>query len=307
VETDDLEIAFTSYLWSGFTPATTGVMGEALARAGFSDEARALQQYAEFGPQSVYVTKMPPWTGRQCSCGPTPPEEARFGDLWFDPVELSLAVLVPNTPDSSDQAIVWISTHPVFAWQFRAFLRLVRRGRARTPLPFPNDYLCLPRFRGLAATQYVTDLYQDEALAYVRWFGKLLTSQLDLANAVSHLAPDALGVTFPADMRLWDGSEDIEDVRVAIGRNSVSRMPGEEIQLWMRGETAPDSVRMVYGEWERSPSIGCSTAMLPALRMNRGAFQHTAYFDLENTALCVIAHRGGEREEGKPREGDARL
>jgi len=211
-----------------------------------------LKHYLQFGPHVEYTTQKAPWSGRQCFCGPAPRKEAKFGDLWFDTVELSLAVLIPNTPGRSEQAIVWVSTHPVFVWKFRTFLRLVHRGRARTPIPFRDDYLSPHRFQDLRSTDYITDVYQDEAVAYVRWFGKFLTSQIDLANAMAYLKPETFSAVFPSEMQLWDGSEDIEEIRLAISHSSVARLPAEEIQMWMRGQRSSGSIRIVYAEWEKS-------------------------------------------------------
>lgn len=282
---DFLEGLFTHYLQSNLDPYVGREFGQALQKAGLSDEGLALLSYSHNRQESMCVFQRQPWTNCQCIVSPTPPANARFGDLWLDTVEMNVAVLVPNTPGTSLHGIGWISTHPVWVWQFRTFLKLVRRGRVRTEFPFPADYLSPERFQVLGSTTYVTNVYHDEASAYSRWFGKSLTDQLDLANARSHLQPQEFEALLPVNLRLWDRSEDVEELRLAITHDSLEKLPGEEVEMWMRGEKPLHSTRMVYGEWERSPTIGFSTVVLQALVIDRTTKTHTATFDLENTAL----------------------
>jgi hypothetical protein len=282
---DFLEGAFTQYLQANLDPYAGKEFSQALRREGLVDEGLALQTYLNSGEVSACVFQRQPWAHRQCLVSPTPPVNARFGDLWLDTVEMNMSVFVPNKPGTSPHGLGWISTHPVCVWQFLTFLKLVRRGRVRTEFPFPADYLSLERFKGLSSASYVTDVYQDEAFAYSRWFGKWLSSQLDLANARHHLQPQELEAVLPAKMYLWDSSEDIEGLRLAISHDNMEKQPGDEVQLSLRGQGPSHSDRMVYGEWERSPFVGLSTVVLSALAIDRRKKSHTAYFDLENTAL----------------------
>jgi hypothetical protein len=125
-------------------------------------------------------------------------------------------------------------------------------------------------------------LYHDEAAAYACWFGKLLTSQLDLSNALVFLRSAEFEAVLPDGVRLWDGSVDVEELRLAISRSTVDSSPGMQVQMLMRGEEPPEASRMVYGEWERRSTVGFSTVVLSQLPIDRTVKAHTANFLFEN-------------------------
>lgn len=281
---DYLEKAFTEYLQSNLDPRAGIEVGNALQKAELLDEALALRSYLQKGPESVCLFHRPPWENRRCTASSEAPSQAQVGDLWLDIVEMNVAVLVPNRPGTHPNGIGWLSTRPVREWQFRTFLKLARLGAGRTMFPVPPDYLRPDRFQGPSAA-YVTDLYHDEASAYSAWFGKMLCTQMDLSNAQSFLQPAAFEAILPKDMLLWDSSEDIEELRFAFCQDTLGKTPGDEVQKWMRREKLSHPDRMVYGEWERNSTIGLSTIVLQALKIDRKEKTHTTSFDLENTAL----------------------
>ncbi|MGE3807222.1 MAG: hypothetical protein AB7K24_21375 [Gemmataceae bacterium] len=282
---DLLVNAYTQYHQSKLDFNAGREFSQILQRAGLFDESLALELYFRSENESVFAFQREPWTNRRCVVSLTPPVNAQFGDLWLDPVEVNVAVFVPNRPESSQQGIGWISRHPVQVWQFCTFLKLVRKGASRTEFPFPTDYLSSERFQGLSSTLFATNVYHDEAIAYAVWFGKWLTSRLDLGNARRYLRAEEFRDLLPENMRLWDGSLDREELRLAIGRDCLEKLPEDDIQMLLRGEKLPQPDRMVYGEWERSPSIGFSSVVHSALTIDRLKKSYTSYFDLENTAL----------------------
>jgi hypothetical protein len=132
-------------------------------------------------------------------------------------------------------------------------------------------------------------LYHDEAFAYSLWFGKWLSSQGSLANGRYFLHSEEFEAVLPRAIRLWDRSLDQEDLRFAVCYDPEETIAGQEHRMWVGAEGVEDLPAVAYGEWERSPKIGFSTVVLPALAIDRRTPSHTAYFDLENTALNLGA------------------
>ena len=285
---NSLDAAFTTYLVSKRDFASGDKLSRALLATDLLlDEGCALACFLQHGERTVYWWKGARWSDRDCYVTSQLPVHPRPGDLWLDTVELATAVYLPNSPGFSPDSAGWTAIRPVQAWQFRTFVALARLGQLRTPFPYPKDYLMPARFANTEATDFMTDIYHDEAFAYALWFGKMLTNQGQLINAKGYVQPVQFDDILPSDLRLWDSSLDVEDVRLAIGRQSLDKLPGSEVQALQGFAKLPNPDRMVYAEWYRDPTIGFSTTTLPKLGLVRQNKIYTAYFDLENNALDV--------------------
>jgi hypothetical protein len=257
-----LAVSYLHYLESEFGSLETERLLEALDQSKLELEAHALRTYLVNGSGSQCNLKS--WGNRSCIVSVDLPENAEPGDLWFDPVELNLAILIPNPEGISHHVTSWISTHPVYVWQYLAFLFLAKIGRKLNPLPTPDDYLNSSRIHCQANLKPVTNLYQDEAIAYSLWMRKSLCGQENLSAAKSYLKSDELDKILPAELKLWEGGEFQEDYRIAVGYNSIdknSSLDYDDIIDENYDELENLADRMLYEEWDTRNNIGMLTVV----------------------------------------------
>jgi hypothetical protein len=273
--------AFAAYLSSHRREEEALRLSQALECAQFHTEATALRFFFRPGQGSCRCAHER-YTDLPCSVGVLPPSDANPGHMWFDVLELTWSVLVPNQEDVSVDSVGWLAIEPIKTWQFRAFLRLCKVSGLVTDFPFPAEYLREERF--LLGETYVGNVYHDEAMAYAHWFGKGLVNQIDLQNAESYLNTAQMDRVLPRKMAVWDSSVDVEDLRLAIARETLHESPAMEVQRFFQGTPMH---RMVFGEWECRHDIGASTILLRALVDPQRRGGNTMYVKLANSAYSV--------------------
>jgi hypothetical protein len=202
-----------------------------------------------------------------------PPPKPQFGDLWFDVVELVPMVFLQPRPGVSADLKAWVSTRPVLGWQFRSFLNVAEVGRKLQPRPHPHDYLARSRFFQTPIGLPITDIYQDEAQLYARWFGKMLAVPFALQDAETALTPEHYDAMFPPHSSLWSEWAHDESWRLALTREAAARWPDRA--------SFPDSV--ICEEWVRRPDIGMLTILFNKHAAAPYSRQST-YFELNDYA-----------------------
>lgn len=131
-----------------------------LERSGRHRLAELLTRFADSRPGRVAAD----WWAPKATChvGLDLPTTVTMGDLWFDPLEVSCAVVVPMPDNMTAQTLAtqdqftWLSLHPVTAWQ--------QQGAHHVAVEIPPD--------GTAMTPW-------EALRYCELFGKVTSGSLD--------------------------------------------------------------------------------------------------------------------------------
>jgi len=154
-----LEKLFRDYLISRQSFEVGRELCQALSRVGLQAESYALSKYIKGELDKPLALK---W-GRQeraCFVGPILPTSARPGDLWFDNVELTLMLLVPHAKTDSPSMWNWLATHPVYTWQFRTFMSLVKWRLIQKHFMQAPDLMSADRFENVPAMAYVTNVYQ---------------------------------------------------------------------------------------------------------------------------------------------------
>ncbi len=259
-----LEKLYQHYLQSNLDYEIAIELCKVLGDSGLTDEAQALKHHINDGNKAVFIFKEGLWKNRKCFTGSNMPSEAEQGDLWLDTTELTLAILVPNRPDRSRHTKGWVSTHPVYVWQFRTFLNLVKIGQKIDVFPHASDYLMPERFESMSSMDFVFNIYHDEALAYALWFQKSLTDNFEIEAAKDFLNPAEFLSVLPIDMKLWGHAEYSEWLRVAVGKNNIDKNPYEDELLFE--ETGEDlelleylPERKLFQEWDKREYIGLST------------------------------------------------
>ncbi len=283
----DLENLYRSYLESMLDPQVGKELSQALHRVGLHGEGQAIEVYFAHGPEATFNFQQSYWYGRRCFVGADLPALAEPGALWFDIVELTPMILVPGSDPTSHTLYRWVSTHPVYVWQFRTFLSLVDWHLIRTYFMKAPDLMMLDRFESMSSMAFIKNLYHEEAVAYAHWFGKFLCGQFDFQAAKKFLKPEEFSEVLPKNMRLWDEVQycNSEFVRIAVGQDTLDKDPDDEFELREAGENELLPDRMLFEEWEHKYEIGLSTFVLlqPGLieRIPRKAYE---FLQMQNAA-----------------------
>jgi len=197
--------AFAAYLSD---PASYRDLVHALDSAGLKGQAALLRAFQADGTDSADGSVLSQsWAGRRCALGIAPPREAVGGDLWFDPVEVAVMILVPRSagqyaawPSPVQQRMTrfvsWLAIARTSAWQVRGWAEV--SGRADVPVD-------------LDGTGPATGLSGQAANAYAAYFGK------GLADALDWRAVAALG---PVAARLWP--DNVPEFVGYVGEGEVS-------------------------------------------------------------------------------------
>jgi hypothetical protein len=278
-----LEIAYRNYLESDLNVAIAEILVTVLEQNGLETESQCLRIYLSEG--SCAKRNIKEWENKLCTISLNLPDNAEVGDLWFDPVELNLAILVPNPEGISHHVKSWVSTHPVYVWQYRAFLSLVKIGEKLDMRATPSDYLNLNRFKSQDSLLYVTGLYQDEAISYSSWMRKSLCGQSNLKAMEKYFSSKELSYIFPNTLKLWDSGEFQEDYRVAVGHKSIDKnasLDYDDIidENYEDLENLPD--RMLYEEWDERSNIGMLTVVPVFIGLGQQNTTSTLHYELLN-------------------------
>jgi hypothetical protein len=278
-----LEIAYQKYLESNLAFTEAEELIVSLEQNGLYFEAQALKTYFNDGPGAEIQVET--WGNRSCRISPELPASETSGDLWFDPVELNLSILVPNPEGISNHVRSWISTHPVYVWQYRAFLNLVQVGEKLDTFSIPYDYLTDIRIRDQDHLKCVADVYHDEAIAYSSWMRKSLCGQIHLKAAKMFLGSQGLKSILPSNFKIWESTDFQEDYRVAVGSSSVEQDPSLEYddiidEDYEKLEAC--SNRMLYEEWDCRENIGLLTKVAVFTGLSEGNDTETFHYQLLN-------------------------
>jgi hypothetical protein len=261
---NELERSYQAYLESDLHPQVGQILIPVLQSNGLEVEAQGLSVYLEQGEGATYFPKVDLWSSSLCTVGKKIPSDAQNGDLWFDPIELNLAILVEHLPYQSHHVTSWISIHPVYVWQYRTFLRLVEVGKEVNPFALKDGYLSLNRIEEQDSLGFISNIYQDEAIAYTGWIGKSPCSQHQLEAANEQLSSSQMQSVLPLPLRVWEGSDFQEQYRIAVALNTIYRNPSLDyddiIERSKRLESCAS--RMLYDEWECQDNVGILTSSM---------------------------------------------
>lgn len=281
----DLETAYQIYLENILAAEAAKELVVVLEQSGLELESLALKTYLIEGSGAVFIAKC--WNNRSCTISLDPPTSAKPGDLWFDPVELNLAILIPNSEGLSHHITSWVSTHPVYVWQYRTFLNLVELGEKIEVFSNPDDYLMSNRIDNQNSLDYVTNIYHDEAIAYSSWMHKGLSGQNELNAMRSYLGVRELKKILPDNLKLWESSDVEEWYRTAVGINSIDRDFSFEYgkitaEKYEDLESNPN--RILYQEWDRRSYISMMTIVPVFCGLGDYDTTETFHYKLLNTA-----------------------
>jgi hypothetical protein len=282
----NLETAYQIYLESTLDAKAANVLTLALEKNGLELESLALKTYFTEGSGAVCIAKG--WSNnRFCTVSLNPPARSNPGDLWFDPVELSLAILIPNPEGLSHHVTSWVSTHPVYVWQYRTFLNFVNLGDKIEVFPNPDDYLTPSRIDNQNSLNYITNIYHDEAVAYSGWMNKGLSGKNELNATKAYLGIEGLKRILPSELKLWEGSDFEEWYRTVIGINNLDIDPSFEYgkviaEKYEELEKKPN--RILYQEWDRRSYISMLTIVPVFCGLGDYDSTETFYYKILNTA-----------------------
>jgi hypothetical protein len=284
-----LEKTFQKYLRSGLDKGAAREMCRVLDDSGLHDESKALEAYLEARAISIHRSGELDWNQRKCYSGLYPPPNPSLNDVWFDVVELTPMIMIRGEGSPLLDHGFWLAMHPVYRWQFKAFLGYAKVKRKLIEVPSASDYLSAERFKDIDTIKFVIDVYHDEALAYAHWFGKFLSGQAELKHASRFLDEKEFSQILPQGMRLWDESEYpfSEFVRIAVGSDTLYKNQDaqyDEYLLRESGENKNLPDRILYEEWERRDDIGFSTCVPLQLGLIEDLPRDSIFFEFRNAS-----------------------
>lgn len=262
---DPLAAAFVGYLADRYAPAAQRELLAALRDHGRVLESALLQRFVSDGAYSARAgDDAGPWAGRTMHVGWLPPSEPAAGELWWDPLELSLAVVLPSvaTEPGADHEPApafesWLSVGPVRGWQFSAFLALAGFTDSGVPLRSELPLFDPARILAGAPDEAVTSLLQDEARLYAQWFGKVSATWWDWNAAAQHLPADQYDALWRGARREWAGDLD-EGECVVVSPRSARLDP---FAVYRGDAEPPDGEEMFLGDVDYDGEIGFRTAV----------------------------------------------
>ncbi|HLP88840.1 MAG TPA: hypothetical protein VK184_09670 [Nostocaceae cyanobacterium] len=263
---DKIEKIYQEYLESQLDAQIAKHLGQILHNIGLQNEAKLLTAYFDQGIQKIDNFQTDIWGQRRCFIGKFLPENAEIGDIWFDIVELTPMILIPSPYSPLIEMREWVSIRPVYTWQFRTFLNLVKWHLIKEYFMNVPDLMDNKRFESINAMEFITNIYHEEAAAYAHWFGKQLTGQFTLEATREFAEPEQFFQILPPNFRLWDGAEysGSEFVRIAVSQETIDKDAGEiDEELEMR-ESKQNQIlnnRVLFEEWEYKSNIGLGTAI----------------------------------------------
>jgi hypothetical protein len=86
-----------------------------------------------------------------------------------------------------------------------------------------------------------------------------------LEAAERHLPRAELEAILPDRLLFWDAFEYREEVKLAVGRETIHKNPYDEELSLGSGTVPPPSARMIYGEWDHPEHVGFATAVIQRL------------------------------------------
>ena len=293
----DLAAPYIAYLQDRKNSARTAALVDALRSAGEDSRAELLASWLEgkTGPLEL-GREHGPWAGRRTWLGESLPTEADEGDLWFDPCELGLMMLVPReglarqhgaTPDrtsgqgaersgagqrpehsieelppGTSKFLTWLSVETVARWQFWACLQLVPFERREVMERPPLDILSAQRISREPEIEPITGICWGEAFIYASWFCKGLPSMYGWQSAADLLPEQAFSALWGPLPREWvsDTVESDETARVVVTRDTYHLDPDEVYEEEYEGAKTPAGP-MVVGQWQQEAELGFRTAV----------------------------------------------
>lgn len=199
-----LEDLLHSFKSSKYAVKKASKLSEALHLLGKSDEAIALEHYVDQGFDSSFEFSNGTWKGHQCLLSRELPQDVYSGDIWLDMDEMMLMLYLETTVET-ETASAWISLHPVWCWQFRYFLKY-------GSFTFDNHYWTRPPSvlplldigrASYEAMQNITNVFYEEALTYVAWYGKALCTVSCLSLAKYMLDDTKFEALCPSNLFFW--------------------------------------------------------------------------------------------------------
>ncbi len=262
---NQLSQAYEHYLLSNFALEAAEKMAEVLYSADLIEEASALRAYVANGPNSTYTIQSGPWAGCDCIVSDIDPDFKAQGPLWFDLTELTHAFPLQLKPHYANDN--WLSIHPVYVWQFKAFLHLVRWEEWNAP--FPADLFNPDRFETVDETAFVTNIYSDEGNTYAFWLGKFLGYETCLREARKQISVEAFTAMFPAYLGLWQGMSKLpvqaETLREALFAETLDLdfQPSRRMAFVSSNLKNFPEPNILHDVWQKLDNVSFLTAIRP--------------------------------------------
>jgi hypothetical protein len=226
---------FTDYLGNIDNKTVILKIISVLDQSGFKVESYLLNEYIT-GSKDKWINPQaitPILRGKRVYLSKNLPLDAASGDIWFDIVELTPMILVPRDPDDVKEYsasilsemtpfVAWTSIHPVYQWQFSAFMNLAKTSTKINQIEPPVTALDLSRITSGNEMVYQNNIIKNEADLYAFWFNKSVVHSSELLH-LKKLMPSEFDQIWLDNHMEWLGeySDSDEGCRFAIKKEDV--------------------------------------------------------------------------------------
>jgi hypothetical protein len=128
--------------------------------------------------------------------GIIPPDDPQLGWIWFDIITLTPFVFSNNLADWSEESKGWYALHPVYSWQYDAFIKFAKWNSS-----YPISTIDISS----STEGYITNIRQIMAMACANWFGFELASS-EIENLLGSELNKYVANMFSSNLYLWEGS-----------------------------------------------------------------------------------------------------
>ena len=254
---------YTAYCHSKFNGEAVGPLAQSLAESGQPLEAQALiYTFKKNGKSKIWRTLKTDdfnedsegrlWAGSQVWVGQTLPEKAKPADWWFDPFEIMFYVRIDRKPlDEFDNVYPgWCALTPCRVWQYRACIELAQFESDLHPQSMLQvKDLFKDRHQDKKDSDYITDIYAEEALLYSRFWGRG-SDVVSFGPICRSLIPEQALSLFSHHLLLIGGYPGREELRGLIDSHLLFERPFDS---WPHHFKMLEDFTTLHaiGEWEK--------------------------------------------------------
>ena len=260
-----LILNYISYCQSKFHGKYLSALAQSLAEMGQPLEAQALiYTFKNKGKSKVWRTLKTDdfdegsegrlWAGSQVWVGQTLPKKAKPADWWFDPLEIMFYVRIDRKPLDEFDAVYpgWCALTPCRVWQYRTCIELAQfEPDLNSQSMLQVKDLFQDRHQDKKDSDYITDIYAEEALLYSRFWGRD-NDVVSFGSICRSLIPEQALSLFSHHLLLIGGYPGREELSGLIDSHLLFERPFDS---WPHHFKMLEDFTTLHaiGEWEKHP------------------------------------------------------
>ena len=135
---------------------------------------------------------------------------------------------------------------------------------------------------------FASNMYYEEANAFVRWMGKIISDSYHFERVKQYLPRSFLDEMLPEQFKLWEDdihSPPVNSDHSAVSINTLGQITMEEIVQYEQGEEPSFPIRRLFPYWERNEHIGALSivdSQIGLLESDFVKYDTSIFFIIEN-------------------------